>query len=153
MALAVSLVFAVPAHAVPMTSDTAPASGQASANGPAQRLGQGLGLIMVDSPGCAFCARWKREVLPGYAHHPAGRAAPLTIISIDGPWPDGLALASRPMVTPTFILTDRGLELARIEGHDRAETFWPALRQMLAQAHAAGRPDQITRNQGGGRIP
>lgn len=147
IALAASGVLAVPAHTAPMAgADRATGlSGDVAA--------RGLGLIMVDSAGCAFCARWKREVLPGYARHPEGRAAPLTIIPIDGPWPDGLALASRPVATPTFILIDSGLELARIEGHDRAETFWPALRRMLVQADAGGRQDQTTRNQGGGRNP
>lgn len=122
------------------TGTALPAGPVVSAPGPIgdADLKQGLQLVMVDLAGCVFCAKWKREVLPVYARHPEGRAAPVTIIPIGGPWPDGLALAGRPKVTPTFILLDGGLELARIEGYDGAEAFWSALHRMLGDT-----PDRI----------
>lgn len=101
-----------------------------------QPVAQGVRLVMVDLKGCGFCAAFKREVLPGYDASREGHAAPLAIVAIDGPWPDGIALAGRPRVTPTFILLRDGIEQARIEGYAGAATFWPDLRAMLANVEA-----------------
>lgn len=99
-----------------------------------QGVTQGVRLVMVDLKGCGFCAAFKREVLPTYAASREGHAAPLSIVQIDGPWPDGIALAGRPRVTPTFILLRAGIEQARIEGYASPATFWPGLRGMLNDA-------------------
>ncbi|WEF24069.1 SoxS protein [Paracoccus sp. S3-43] len=93
-----------------------------------------LRLLMVEKHGCVYCAAWDRNIGPGYAASEAGRAAPLMRVDIHGPWPDGLALARRPFVTPTFILLDGGSEVGRLEGHMTAAQFWPALSALLAQA-------------------
>ena len=90
-------------------------------------------LLMVEDQGCPFCRQFRAEILPGYARNPQGRAAPLTRVDIDGPWPNGLALDRRPQVTPTFILLDDGREVARIEGYPGRDGFWPMLGDMLQQ--------------------
>lgn len=95
---------------------------------------RGRALLMVEAPRCPFCAAFRREVLPGYATHPLGRTAPLTPVPIDGPWPDGLALARAPQASPTFILLENRVELGRFEGYDTPESFWRALDGLLAQA-------------------
>lgn len=92
---------------------------------------RGLALLMVDRPGCVWCLAFRREILPGYAARPEGRAAPLSVIAIDGPWPDGLALDRRPYLTPSFILLRDRREVARIEGYPGKRHFWPLLRDML----------------------
>ena len=104
------------------------AAGSATAPLPAR----GLTLLMVDRPGCPYCLAFRREILPGYADHPEGRAAPLSVIPLDGPWPDGLALARSPYLTPSFILLRDRREVARIEGYPGRRHFWPLLRDMLA---------------------
>lgn len=96
-------------------------------------VAQGQRLVMVDLEGCAFCAAFRREVMPGYAATPEGRAAPLAVVPFDGPWPDGIALAGRPRVTPTFILLRDGVEQARIEGYADARAFRARLRAVLAE--------------------
>lgn len=93
-----------------------------------------LRLLMVEKHGCVYCAAWDRAIAPGYAASDAGRAAPLMRVDIHGPWPDGLALARRPFVTPTFILLDGGSEVGRLEGHLTASQFYPALSALLEQA-------------------
>ncbi|SDL00398.1 thioredoxin family protein [Paracoccus chinensis] len=93
---------------------------------------KGRALLMVEAPRCPFCAAFRREVLPGYASHPLGRAAPLTAVPIDGPWPDGLALARAPQASPTFILLENRMEIGRFEGYDDPETFWRTLGDLLA---------------------
>lgn len=92
---------------------------------------RGLALLMVDRPGCVWCLAFRREILPGYAANPEGRAAPLSVLDIDGPWPDGLALDRRPYLTPSFILLRDRREVARIEGYPGKRHFWPLLRDML----------------------
>lgn len=94
---------------------------------------KGHALIMVDSPTCGYCARWRKEILPGYAANPTGRKLPLTIVPLDGPWPDGLALARAPYITPTFLLIENRAEIARIEGYPGVRHFWPTVDEMLAQ--------------------
>ena len=93
-----------------------------------------LRLLMVEKDGCIYCQAWDRNIGPGYAASDAGRAAPLMRVDIHGPYPDGLALARRPFVTPTFILLDGGSEVGRLEGHMTAAQFWPALNALLDQA-------------------
>lgn len=93
---------------------------------------KGRALLIVEAPRCPFCAAFRREVLPSYALHPFGRAAPLTAVPIDGPWPDGLALARAPQASPTFILLENGMEIGRFEGYDNPQTFWRALGGLLA---------------------
>lgn len=97
-------------------------------------VSKGAELIMVEQRGCWYCARWKAEVMPEYALTAEGRAAPLRMVQLDGPWPDGLALDSRPAITPTFILVEGGREVSRLEGYPGEDHFWPLLARMLAEA-------------------
>ncbi|AUH35361.1 SoxS protein [Paracoccus tegillarcae] len=90
--------------------------------------------MMVEERGCIYCARWDAEIGPGFAGSAEGRTAPLMRVDIDGPWPDGIVLASRPVLTPTFILLDKGVELDRIEGYVGAAYFYPVLAEMMMNA-------------------
>jgi len=121
---AVALALAVP---LPVMALTVPTPAMAP-------VSEGVELIMVDQPGCIYCATWKKEVMPQYALTPEGKAAPLRIVPKDGPWPDGVALDSKPAITPTFILLRGGKEEARLEGYPGEHFFWPLLDQMLRRA-------------------
>ena len=89
-------------------------------------------LLMFERKGCVYCEAWKRQIGPGYRDSPTGNIAPLTVVDMDGPYPDGLALARRPIVTPTFVLMRDGMELGRIEGYTRQDDFYPALERLYA---------------------
>ena len=93
-----------------------------------------LRLMMISESGCEFCREWRSQIAPGFARSGAGRRAPLFEVDLNGPYPDGLALAGRPRVTPSFILLDRGSELGRIEGYVGAQDFYPVLERMMAGA-------------------
>ncbi|MTH76516.1 SoxS protein [Paracoccus aestuariivivens] len=97
-----------------------------------------LRLMMVRRKGCVYCAQWDREIAPIYGQHPEGRAAPLVMLDIDGPYPDGLALDRMPWLTPSFILLNGGMEITRYEGYPGADHFFPMLGTMLARARASG---------------
>ena len=105
------------------------------------RAGSGLRLLMMVRRGCVFCAAWDREIGPGYAGSPVGRQSPLMVVDIDGAYPDGLALARTPRLTPSFILLRDGMELGRIEGYVGARHFYPVLAGMMSDA-LAGTPGQ-----------
>ncbi len=90
-------------------------------------------LIMFDRHGCYYCERWKAEIMPAYLKSPEGKIAPLEILDIDDVLPEGLKLASRPSLSPTFVLIDDNREVARIEGYPGDEMFWWMLDGMLAR--------------------
>ncbi len=94
----------------------------------------GLELLMLEAPGCPWCARWDAEIGGAYALTEEGRAAPLRRARLDRALPAGVALARPARVTPTFVLLVDGHETGRIEGHPGADFFYPMLRRLIAEA-------------------
>ena len=92
---------------------------------------EGLALLMVEAPGCVWCARWHAEVGDAYPLTPEGRAAPLQTIMLSDPDLGAYALDSRPVFTPTFILVEGTQERARIEGYPGEDFFWGLLGGLL----------------------
>lgn len=94
-------------------------------------------LYMFEQAGCAYCLQWDREVGAAYPLTDEGRAAPLVRVNIRDDLPQGVALAARPVFTPTFVLARDGQELGRIEGYPGEDFFWGLLGQMIATPAAA----------------
>ena len=90
-------------------------------------------LVMVEEVGCPWCARFDREIGPIYPKTSEARRAPLRRIDLRAPVPQDLTLASPPRVTPTFILVEAGVEVARIEGYPGEDLFWQMLTRMLTE--------------------
>lgn len=95
-----------------------------------------LRLMMVERPGCHWCAQWNAEIAPVYPKTPEGRSAPLLRHYIRDPLPTGVTLVSPPHFTPTFILLEDGAELGRIEGYPGEDFFWGLLGTLLAKSAA-----------------
>jgi hypothetical protein len=95
-------------------------------------VGRARLLIMVEAPGCPYCARFHREIGPAYPNTAEGRFAPLVR------WPMGHPDVGRltPPVrySPTFILMLEGREVGRITGYPGPDFFWPMLDELLARA-------------------
>lgn len=91
----------------------------------------GAELVMVETPGCYWCARWDTEIATAYPRTPEGHMAPLRRIRLDESLPDNLDLEHPVRVTPTFLLIEDGEEIARIEGYPGEDFFWPLLGKML----------------------
>jgi hypothetical protein len=107
-------------------------------------------LLMFEAPGCAWCARWNREIGVSYALTEEGRRAPLIRRDIAQGAPEGVRLKTPAAFTPTFVLIDAGREIGRIEGHPGEDFFWPMLGMLLdrlppqspdAQSPGAQTPD------------
>lgn len=113
------------------------AAGTGPAAGAPDWQSQPLRLMMVDRQGCYYCAQWDAEIGPGFDKSVQGRMAPLMRVDIGGPWPDGIVLEQAPVLTPTFILLERGVELGRIEGYVGAKYFYPVLVEMMQDAGKA----------------
>lgn len=102
-------------------------SADAAAAGPLQ-------LLMFERDGCSYCRRWNEEIGPAYPKTPEGAAAPLRRLQITAPLPPDVALTGRPPAfTPTFVLTDGGTEVGRIEGYAGDQFFWVLLDDILGK--------------------
>jgi hypothetical protein len=88
-------------------------------------------LIMVEQPGCYYCRSWNDAIAPIYPKTPEGQFAPLERAQLRDGAPEGVTFARRVNFTPTFILVDDGVELARIEGYPGEDFFWGLLEKIL----------------------
>lgn len=106
---------------------------------PAALSAQDLRLLMIERPGCYYCVVFKRDVAPIYHKSPEGQVAPLVHADLRHPLPDGIELASRAHVTPTFILLNGdGQEVDRLTGYPGDDFFWPYVNAMITRALPAG---------------
>jgi hypothetical protein len=99
-------------------------------------------LIMLERPGCGWCARWNREIAPIYPLTDEGQRAPLRRVDVTGPWPADLGQIESDRYTPTFIVVENGVEIARLRGYPGDNFFWPLLNEMLTRLPSPGRPSQ-----------
>jgi len=90
-------------------------------------------LLMLEQPGCAWCARFNAEIAPAWPKTEEGRRAPLRRVDITGAWPDDLKGVARERFTPTFVLMEDGQEIGRIRGYVGDEFFWYRIGELIAQ--------------------
>lgn len=88
-------------------------------------------LVMLEQPGCPWCARFNAEIAPAYGKTDEGRRAPLRRVDITRGWPQDLAAITPDRLTPTFILVEDGREIARLRGYPGDNFFWPLLDEMI----------------------
>jgi hypothetical protein len=125
-AAAFALVCAALAGGAPARADDAQAVGDA----------QAIALVMVEQPGCTWCARWNAEIGPIWPRTAAGDFAPLRRAQLRD-MPGEMALDRRVTFTPTFLVIDgQGEELGRLEGYPGEDFFWPLIERLLV--HTAG---------------
>ncbi|OQM73552.1 transcriptional regulator [Manganibacter manganicus] len=94
-------------------------------------------LLMLEQPGCVWCARFNREIAPAWPKTPEGQRAPLRRVDITGPWPADLADITRERFTPTFVLMENGREIGRLRGYPGDEFFWFRIDELLAKLSPA----------------
>jgi len=110
---------------------------------------QAAELIMLERAGCAWCARWNREIAPAYPLTEEGRRAPLRRVDVSDPWPADLEGIASDRYTPTFIVVEDGIEIARLRGYPGDNFFWPLLNEMLGKLPADDTGKDATPDQGG----
>ncbi|MBV7396341.1 thioredoxin fold domain-containing protein [Mameliella sediminis] len=90
-------------------------------------------LVMVEQPGCAYCAAWNDQISDAYPHTAEGKFAPLVRADLHMGPPAGISYDRRVNFTPTFILVEDGAEIARMEGYVGEDFFWPLYAKLLEQ--------------------
>lgn len=88
-------------------------------------------LVMVEDPGCPYCARWTAEIEPGYVRSAEGRFAPLVRRLRDAP---DIAFLRNIVYSPTFVVLKSGVEVGRIVGYSGPDLFWMQIADLLAKA-------------------
>ncbi len=91
-------------------------------------------LVMFESAGCPYCARWERDIAPGYEASEDGKLFPLA--RRDRRAPD-VAFIPRIVYSPTFVMLVRGREVGRIVGYSGSELHWTQLAALIEDARAA----------------
>lgn len=91
-------------------------------------------LVMIGDPGCPYCARFEREVAPGYVASEDGKLAPL--VRRDRRDPD-IAFIERVVFSPTFVMLVHGREVGRIVGYSGADLFWMQLAALIEDVRIA----------------
>jgi thioredoxin-related protein len=84
-------------------------------------------LVMFEQGGCAWCAKFDREVAPVYEKTDEARVLPLRRIDVRQQNKAGIELAGRVLYTPTFVVVDNGREIGRITGYTSDQSFWGLL--------------------------
>ncbi len=88
-------------------------------------------LLLVEDRGCPYCARWDRDVGPGYARSPEGRFAPLVRRFRGSP---DVGFLDGVVFSPTFVVLKEGREVGRIVGYAGPDFFWSELSLLLIKA-------------------
>ena len=79
-----------------------------------------------------WCEVWDREIGPIYPKTKEGQFAPLINVDLAQSIDD--SRIENPVVyTPTFVLVENGLEIARIEGYPGEDFFWTLLEEILSK--------------------
>ena len=91
-------------------------------------------LVMIGDVGCPYCARFEREVAPGYTASDDGKLAPLVRrFRHDA----DVAFLPRIVYSPTFVMLVRGREIGRIVGYAGADLFWMQVAALLVDVQNA----------------
>lgn len=91
-------------------------------------------MLMVEQPGCHYCARFDAEIAPKWPLTDQGKAAPLQRMRLGGDAPAGVTLASPPPLTPTFVVLVDGAEHGRLTGYPGEDFFWPMIATLIERA-------------------
>jgi hypothetical protein len=103
------------------------------AGGAATRPAAGAELVMFESAGCPYCARWHRDIGPIYSKTEEGRRAPLRRVDLSASRSADLSVLRDVVYTPTFVLMQDGREVGRIVGYIGDEAFWALLGELVVR--------------------
>jgi hypothetical protein len=94
-----------------------------------------LQLMMVEQPGCIWCARWDEEIGLEYPLTDRRQVRALArACNCATPCRKASRWFRPPVFTPTFVLVQNGIETGRIEGYPGGHFFWPLLAGLIDSA-------------------
>lgn len=92
-------------------------------------------LVMFETPSCAWCLKWQKDVGQGYGATRAARLMPLRRVDVQQPVDAPLAALGVAAI-PTFVVLECGREVGRIVGYSTRAGFW---RELEGIAHSLQR--------------
>lgn len=95
-------------------------------------------LVAYETPNCAYCIRWQRDIGQHYATTKAGQLLPLRRVDMSQPIPADLAAIPTVRAIPTFVLVECGHEIGRVTGYGSASGFWNDLARLVNGWQEAG---------------
>lgn len=107
--------------------------------GPQAGAARAAELVLYELPGCAWCAKWHREVGHLYDKTEEGKLLPLRQVHLGAP-PRDLKKVAGIKAAPTFVVVECGKEIARIVGYQGDDMFWGELSAIVKKMKADGRP-------------
>ena len=84
-------------------------------------------LVLFEAPDCVWCAAWNAEIGGIYPKTAEAQVAPLRRVDIHDERPVDLTEIRGIIYTPTFVLTEGGVEVGRITGYSGEDSFWGLL--------------------------
>lgn len=92
-------------------------------------------LVMVETRGCAWCAKWHREIGPIYPKTEEGKRLPLRVVRMEN-MPADLRFLKQLRYAPTFVAVACGREVGRVVGYGGDDLFWGELAQITRKLPA-----------------
>lgn len=92
-------------------------------------------LLMIEEPGCPYCARWDRDIRKAYEASDEGAIAPLVRRRLGAA---DITFIKGVVYSPTFVLLASGREVGRILGYQGADLFWMQLSGLIGKAGLTG---------------
>jgi hypothetical protein len=93
-------------------------------------------LVMVEAKGCAWCAKWHRDLGAIYGKTEEGRKLPLRVVRLETLPPD-LRKIKGLRYAPTFVALQCGSEIGRIIGYNGDDMFWGELAEIAKKLKPA----------------
>jgi hypothetical protein len=100
---------------------------------PGLTVADGAELLMFEQKGCPFCARFEREIAPGYPMSAAGALAPLRHVNIADSRTGDIAGLDPAVFVPTFVLVDGDREIGRLVGYPGSRYFYSEIQALIDQ--------------------
>lgn len=100
---------------------------------PGLTVADGAELLMFEQRGCPFCARFEREIAPGYPMSAAGLRAPLRHVNIADSRTGDIAGLDPAVFVPTFVLVDGDREIGRLVGYPGSRYFYSEIQALIDQ--------------------
>lgn len=89
-------------------------------------------LVMVETKGCAWCAKWHKELGAIYPKTAEGHRLALRVVRLES-LPADLRFIADLRYSPTFVAVQCGKEMGRIVGYGSDDMFWGQLGEIVSR--------------------
>lgn len=93
-----------------------------------------LELVVMEAPGCIYCAIFRRDVLPAYQSSERGKDVPIRFMDVNDAGVEALGLDQPVNIVPTFVIFKRNKEIGRLPGYVGPEAFFHTINFLISTA-------------------